>query len=90
MAKRHEKLETLVRGFANHHRISILERIIKKPGMSVAAVAKAERMNLKTCSEHLRRLTVAGLITKIADGRRVEHEPTALGKKVAKFLQQIA
>ncbi|MEM6749715.1 MAG: winged helix-turn-helix domain-containing protein [Planctomycetota bacterium] len=89
MAVRHQKLETLVRGFANHHRISILERIVKKPGMSVAAVAKAERMNLKTCSEHLRRLTVAGLIEKEADGRRVEHTPTPRGKKVVKFLTQL-
>jgi DNA-binding transcriptional ArsR family regulator len=86
---RSRRLERVVKGFANHRRIEILELLAKKPEMSVGEISIALEIELKTASEHLRRLAIAGLILKRNEGREVRHAVTARAKHILTFLRML-
>jgi DNA-binding transcriptional ArsR family regulator len=86
LKKTYRQLERIVRGFSNHRRIEILELLEKEPELSVLEIAERLGINLKTASEHIRRLTIAGLIIKRSEGASVRHKLTESGKKVLMFL----
>ena len=67
-AKSPLQLQGIVRGFANHRRIQMLTLLDERPELSVLEVTAQLRINLKTASEHLRRLAVSGLVMKRAAG----------------------
>jgi DNA-binding transcriptional ArsR family regulator len=83
------KLERMVKGFANHRRIQILELLAKEPELSLQEIAERLKIEMKTASEHLRRLAVAGLVMKRYEGREVRHANTARGNKVLEFLPKL-
>lgn len=87
--KKFRELEKIVKGFANHRRIQILELLEKEPNLSVIDIAEKLGINLKTASEHIRRLAIAGLIEKTALGASFLHKVTARGEKVLKFLRTL-
>ena len=82
-----KKLEAIIRGFANHHRIAMLRLLAEQPGLSLDACAKALDMNVKTASEHLRRLSLVDMVDKEADGRSVHHTLTPRGQAAVAFIQ---
>jgi DNA-binding transcriptional ArsR family regulator len=82
-------LERIVRGFANHRRIQVMELLSQRPELDLAALARATGMNYKTASEHLRRLAVAGLVLKKAKGTHVLHAISPRGKSALKFLRTV-
>ena len=86
---KYHTLQRLVRGFANHRRIEILELLDKKPELSVFEVADALRINFKTASEHIRRLAIAGLVFKRSDHTAVRHKLTTQGMAILKFLRTL-
>lgn len=81
-----KQLEAIIRGFANHHRIAMLELLAEQPGLTLDACAKALDMNVKTASEHLRRLALADMVDKEADGRSVHHTLTDRGRAAVAFI----
>jgi len=83
------KLEKTVRGFSNHRRIEIMELLASQPGLSVIEVSNALKVNFKTVSEHLRRLTNADLVSKRNIAAEVEHALTPRGRLVLKFLRTL-
>ena len=83
-------LERLVRGFSNHRRIQILELLQAKPELSVMEISDALRINFKTAADHIRRLTIAGLLKKSSRGVSVCHRLSPRGIKVLKFLRTLA
>ena len=87
--KNYRKLERIVKGFANHRRIQILELLEKNPELSVIEIAQELNMNFKTASEHIRRLAISGLIMKRSDGTNIRHKFTERGLKVLKFLRTL-
>jgi len=87
---RSRRLERVVKGFANHRRIEILELLEKKPELSVGEISIALEIELKTASEHLRRLAIAGLVLKRQDGREVRHALTARAGTILTFLRMLA
>ena len=86
---RSRRLERVVKGFANHRRIEILELLGKRPEMSVGEISITLEIELKTASEHLRRLTIAGLILKRHEGREVRHALTPQARQVLTFLRML-
>lgn len=80
-------LERIVRGYANHRRIEILDLLEKYPELSVAEISGRLRINFKTASEHIRRLAIAGLLVKRSDGVNVRHKLTSRGLSILKFLR---
>jgi len=83
------KLERIVKGFANHRRIQIMELLEREPKLSVFEVSYRLNVNFKTISEHLRRLTLAGLVIKSNKGSEVEHILSNSGKYILKFLRTL-
>jgi DNA-binding transcriptional ArsR family regulator len=89
LKRTYRQLERIVRGFSNHRRIEILELLEKEPELSVLEIAERLGINLKTASQHIRRLTIAGLIMKRSEGASVRHKLTERGKKVLMFLRTL-
>ncbi len=87
--RKFRELERLVKGFANHRRIEILELLRKEPELSLEEVAGALSINFKTASDHMRRLAIAGLLLKRSDGHSVRHKITSRASQVLKFLRSL-
>ena len=85
--KRQKQLERIVKGFANHRRIEIMELLAKEPELSVFEISDKLRINFKTASEHLRRLVISGIIMKRYEGSTVRHALTQTGQNILKFLR---
>jgi DNA-binding transcriptional ArsR family regulator len=83
------KLERVVKGFANHRRIEILELLRKTPEMSVCEIAEVCRIEFKTASEHIRRLAIAGLVLKRHKGREVRHVLTERAARILELLDKL-
>ena len=87
--KTYRQLERLVKGFANHRRIQIMELLKKEPELSVDEVAIQLRINEKTASAHIQRLAIAGLVLKRNDGHSVRHKLTSVSELILKFLRTL-
>jgi len=77
-----KQLERYFKGAANHRRIGILMLVHKNNGIVLEKIAETLGCNLKTISEHTRRLVNAGLLNKKYRGRQVEHSVSPYGKKM--------
>ena len=85
----YHSLERVVRGFSNHRRIQVLDLLQKKPELSVVELSEELKINMKTASEHIRRLAIAGLVLKRAAGNSVRHKLTNRGVVILKFLRTL-
>lgn len=81
------QLERHFKGVANHYRISILSLIAQHPEINLEGIAEQLDANIKTISEHTRRLVQAGLVNKKYFGRAVLHNLSPYGKKFYKFIK---
>lgn len=84
-----ERLEKIARGYANKHRIRIMQRLSSKPGMTVSDLADSLKTSLRVASEHTLRLNRAGLIKKVYRSHYVVQELTPLGRKVLRQLRDL-
>ncbi len=87
--KSFRQLERIVRGFANHRRIEILELLGRQSELSVVEISDKLRINFKTASEHIRRLAIAGLVLKRSAGAAVRHKLSDRGEVILKFLRTL-
>jgi len=87
--KNYRHLERLVRGFANHRRIEIMNLLNRESELSVIEIADKLSVNFKTASEHIRRLLVAGLVMKRSEGASVRHKLTPRAIFILKFLRTL-
>ena len=85
MALQHKKIEKMVKAFANHRRIQILELLEKNPNLSVDQISQNLNVSFFTTSDHVRKLSDAGLVDKKYKGRFVLHTITKTGKYVLSF-----
>ncbi|OGG57105.1 hypothetical protein A3D71_04525 [Candidatus Kaiserbacteria bacterium RIFCSPHIGHO2_02_FULL_55_20] len=82
-----KKLERHFKGVSNHRRIQILILIAKHPEITLFDIVDAVNGNMKTISEHVRRLTLAGLVEKRYSGREVRHVLTPYGRTFYSFIE---
>lgn len=87
--KSYRQLEKIVKGFANHRRIEMIELLLREPELSLSEVTLKLKINLKTGAEHLRRLELAGLIIKRSSGPNVRHRLTARAHTILIFLRKL-
>ena len=87
--KSYRELERMVRGFANHRRIQILEILKKNPEMSVDEITTFLDINYKTVADHVRRLALAGLVLKRSQDVSVRHRITNRAESILKFLRTL-
>lgn len=85
----YRRLERLVKGFSNHRRIQIMELINDAPELSVMNIATRLKINVKTASEHIRRLAISGLVLKRNRGVNVLHKLSPTGDLILKFLRKL-
>lgn len=85
----YRQTERIVKGFANHRRIQILELVFQKPELSVQEIAIQLKINIKTASDHIRRLAIAGLVLKRNRGVNVLHKLSPRGGNILKFLRKL-
>lgn len=89
MAIEHRKVERVVKGFANHNRLRILELLERKPELSVAQIAEELSMGYENTSDHIRKLAIAGLLIKRNDGPSVLHKLTSRAKSILVFCKKL-
>ncbi len=82
-------MERHLKGVANHRRVEILLTIATRESITLEDIITATNANEKTIGEHVRRLTLAGLINKQHRGRYVEHTLSPYGKLFVKFLKSL-
>ena len=80
-----KQLERYFKGAANHRRLQILHLIHRNDGMNLDEIARAIGGNIKTISEHTRRLVQAGLLNKKYRGRMIAHSLSPYGRKFIAF-----
>jgi len=85
MTLEYKKIEKIVKSFANHRRIQILELLDKEQGLSVDGVSKKLNIGFFTISDHIRKLSDAGLVEKKNKGRFVINSITKRGKYILSF-----
>jgi len=85
MSLQYKKVEKIVKGFANHRRIQILELLDKNPNLSVDDIAQNLNVNFVTIADHIRKLADVDLIDKKYKGRFVLHTITKKGKYILSF-----
>lgn len=85
MAKTSKQLERYFKGAANHRRIDILIKVQKSNGITLEQIAEKLNCNIKTTSEHTKKLVQAGLLNKKYRGREVAHSLSPYGKKFLEF-----
>jgi len=78
-----------VRGFSNHRRIEMLNLVENNPELSVEEISRKLNINYKTTADHLRRLTIAGLLLKRSDSVSIRHKLTSRANHVLKFLRTL-
>ena len=81
-----KQIERHFKGVANYRRIEILLLIAKGGNVTLEGIAEDLNGNIKTISEHTRRLVQAGLINKQYRGRMVIHSLSPYGKQFFKFI----
>jgi predicted transcriptional regulator len=85
MSLPYKKIEKIVKGFANHRRIQILELLKSAPNLSVDDISQNLNVDFYTISDHIRKLADAGLVHKQYKGRFVLHNLTKRGKDILSF-----
>ena len=87
---RTKRLERIVKGFANHRRIEILQLLSAHPDLCVGEISEKLQIELKTASEHVRRLALAGLVQKRYKGREVRLRTFGKAQDILTFLDRLA
>lgn len=83
------KLERIAKGFANHRRLQILELLKKEPGLSVDDISTRLHIGYQNASDHIRKLAIAGLVTKHSRGTSVVHKLTSRAESILVFCKKL-
>ncbi len=85
--KNPKQLERYFKGVSNHRRITILFLVAKNKGITLEEITDKLNWNIKTVSEHTRRLVNAGLLRKNYQGRFMSHSLSPYGEKFIEFMK---
>ena len=89
MKKSNRELERIVKGFANHRRLQILELLGEEPELSVQEVSDKLKSEFKNISAHMNKMAISGLLIKRSEGNIVRHKLTNRGKSILQFVRII-
>ena len=89
MSRTPRQLEHIVKGLANHRRIQIMSLLKTEPELSLSGISRRLKIDLRTASAHVIRLTTAGLVLKRSEGRWVRHRLTPRAGAILTFLRML-
>lgn len=84
-----KKLERIAKGAASHRRLQILDVLDREPELSVTEISIKIKSDLKNVSEHIRKLSHAGLIIKRNQGKNIRHKLTERGSIILTFYRTL-
>ena len=85
----YRQLERIVKGFANHRRLQILDLLRQRPEMSVADISETLKIGYENASDHLRKMAIAGLLLKRYEGNIVRHKLTPRAESILVFCKKL-
>lgn len=86
----YRNLERIVKGFANHRRIEIMDVLKREPELSVDDIAERLGLGYENASDHLRKMAIAGLVAKRNEGTTVRHKLTPRAESILVFCKKLA
>jgi len=89
MAENYRSLERIIKGFANHRRLQILGLLRREPELSVDQISDRLKLGYMNTSDHIRKMTIAGLLLKRNDGPHVRHKLTPRADSVLAFCKKL-
>ena len=87
--KNYRILERVVKGFANHRRLQVLDLLQKSPELSVEEISERLKIGYMNTSDHIRKMAVAGLLFKRNEGTTVRHKLTPRAELVLVFCKKL-
>ena len=85
----YRKLERIVKGFANHRRLKMLNLLKMEPELSVEEISERLNIGYENASDHVRKLAIAGLVFKRNDGSAVRHKLTPRAESILVFCKRL-
>ncbi|MDP3646298.1 MAG: winged helix-turn-helix domain-containing protein [bacterium] len=85
----YRKLERIVKGFANHRRLQILDLLKREPELSVEEISERLVIGYENASDHVRKLAIAGLVLKRNEGSAVRHKLTSRAESILVFCKRL-
>ena len=82
-------MERVVKGFANHNRLRILELLEQSPELSVTDISEKLKIGYENASDHIRKLAIAGLVMKRNAGPSVLHKLTTRAESILMFCKKL-
>ena len=82
-----KQMERHLKGISNHYRIGAMLYLENHDKATLEDIIEAMNGNEKTVGEHVRRLTLAGLVNKKYRDKFVEHTLSPYGKMFVEFLR---
>jgi DNA-binding transcriptional ArsR family regulator len=89
MVTNYRKVERIIKGFANHRRIQILDLLHKEPELSVDDISEKLHMGYENTSDHIRKLAITGLVLKRYESTTVRHKLTSRAKNILVFCKKL-
>ena len=89
MVTHFRSIERIIKGFANHNRLKILELLSSEPELSVAEIAGRLKIGYMNASDHIRKMAIAGLLMKRSDGPNVRHKLTPRALTILAFCKKL-
>ena len=87
--KSYRSLERVIKGFANHRRLEILNLLQQTPELSVDDIAEKLDIGYENASDHVRKMAIAGLVMKRNEGTSVRHKLTDRAHHVLVFCKKL-
>ncbi len=85
----YRRIERIVKGFANHRRIQILDLLGREPELSVMDISGRLNIGYENTSDHVRKMAIAGLLLKRSEGSAVRHKLTPRAESVLVFCKKL-
>lgn len=82
-------MERIVKGYANHKRLQILELLYAKPDQTIDSISTAIKSGYENTSDHLRKMSAAGLLLKRNDGPSVLHKLSPRAELILAFCKKL-
>ena len=89
MATQYRKLERIVKGYASHRRLQIMDLLNRTPELSVEDISERLKTGYENTSDHVRKLAIAGLVLKRNEGSAVRHKLTQRGQAILVFCKRL-
>ena len=83
------RLERIIKGFASHRRLQILDLLSHQPELSVLDISERLKMGYENASDHVRKMAAAGLLLKRNEGPAVRHKLTPRAESILVFCKRL-